>query len=292
MYWYGFKTPHQKCMDSSRNLKLVSETVGILKHIVSEIFPVLGASIIPTKHLTGGILEHARLWSNTEGLHIDLDDLHKLIVGLCNLNGITLQGNIETSLMEYLVDTKCNFKAVKIELLTEDFLLSILHTSDCKEDKREDLMKSLNFEIENISNKENKLVKNWEVNVIDSIVSSLFNPLEQGNMKSFEMEKKPFKVSEDILENLDRLDRPFVCKFKGCKRAFKRLEHLKRHNRIHTGEKPFRCDFPGCLKRFSRTDNLMQHLKIHNTNSMYKFQRDYDGYDYEFGENSLKKKTR
>lgn len=57
--------------------------------------------------------------------------------------------------------------------------------------------------------------------------------------------------------------RPFICTHTNCFKAFKRFEHLKRHYRIHTGEKPYNCGFPGCNKTFSRSDNLMQHEKIH-----------------------------
>lgn len=57
--------------------------------------------------------------------------------------------------------------------------------------------------------------------------------------------------------------RPFICTHANCFKAFKRFEHLKRHYRIHTGEKPYKCGYPGCNKTFSRSDNLMQHEKIH-----------------------------
>lgn len=60
-------------------------------------------------------------------------------------------------------------------------------------------------------------------------------------------------------------DRPFVCTYNECKRAFKRYEHLKRHNLMHTGERPHKCKFPGCSKAFSRSDNLSQHYKVHTT---------------------------
>ncbi|CAO3576723.1 unnamed protein product [Absidia cylindrospora] len=47
-----------------------------------------------------------------------------------------------------------------------------------------------------------------------------------------------------------------VCPVTQCQRRFKRLEHLKRHMRIHTLERPFACTFPKCHKHFSRSDNL------------------------------------
>ncbi|CAO3655167.1 unnamed protein product [Mucor hiemalis] len=57
--------------------------------------------------------------------------------------------------------------------------------------------------------------------------------------------------------------KPHACSHQNCDKRFRRLEHLKRHMRIHTHEQPFKCNYPGCLKAFSRSDNLTQHRKTH-----------------------------
>ncbi|KAI8066973.1 uncharacterized protein B0P05DRAFT_639736 [Gilbertella persicaria] len=77
----------------------------------------------------------------------------------------------------------------------------------------------------------------------------------------------PYSVQTDIQYSTTKRSQTSIkshaCPVLQCLRRFKRLEHLKRHMRIHTLERPFACTFPGCQKKFSRSDNLSQHTKTH-----------------------------
>ncbi|ORY06345.1 hypothetical protein K493DRAFT_203391, partial [Basidiobolus meristosporus CBS 931.73] len=55
----------------------------------------------------------------------------------------------------------------------------------------------------------------------------------------------------------------YVCPYVGCDWSFKRCEHLKRHQLVHTKERPYVCEYPGCGKSFSRSDNYSAHYRTH-----------------------------
>ncbi|KAJ2804585.1 hypothetical protein H4R20_002448 [Coemansia guatemalensis] len=57
--------------------------------------------------------------------------------------------------------------------------------------------------------------------------------------------------------------KPFMCSM--CDSRFGRLEHVKRHQLVHTGERQFEC--PTCNKSFARKDNMVQHLRAHQRKS-------------------------
>lgn len=65
---------------------------------------------------------------------------------------------------------------------------------------------------------------------------------------------------------MTRTTKVYVCGLYSCGRMFKRMEHLKRHMRIHTMERPFACT--ACDKKFARKDNLNQHLRTHQRDGM------------------------
>uniref|UniRef100_A0A671LWE1 C2H2-type domain-containing protein n=1 Tax=Sinocyclocheilus anshuiensis TaxID=1608454 RepID=A0A671LWE1_9TELE len=56
---------------------------------------------------------------------------------------------------------------------------------------------------------------------------------------------------------------PFSCRF--CGRAFASPDSLKKHLRLHKGNKPFRC--LDCGKNFARHGHLMAHKNVHRRNS-------------------------
>ena len=60
--------------------------------------------------------------------------------------------------------------------------------------------------------------------------------------------------------------RPFACD--QCGRKFIRITHLRRHKRIHTGEKPFVCHI--CGRRYARGDYLRAHIQAHRREKMHK----------------------
>ena len=52
-------------------------------------------------------------------------------------------------------------------------------------------------------------------------------------------------------------------KCKVCDKRFTRPSSLQTHMYSHTGEKPYACEFEGCGRHFSVVSNLRRHRKVH-----------------------------
>ncbi|WUR04051.1 C2H2-type zinc finger [Vairimorpha necatrix] len=175
---------------------------------------------------------------------------------------------------------------VEIELCGLDHLngniFALIEKKYCELMNSEDSSMFGRIEMSNITDKDKmeKTNVDYEYPFDKSFVQQDFKEIMSNIYKSNDF-IEPTNVEENLYnpfkKNLGRgrsrtkqvniKDRPFICEYPDCKRAFKRYEHLKRHNKMHTGERPYKCKFPGCMKAFSRSDNLSQHYKIHNVPS-------------------------
>jgi len=58
-------------------------------------------------------------------------------------------------------------------------------------------------------------------------------------------------------------ERPHVCEYPDCRKAFGDSSSLARHRRTHTGRRPFECPEEHCEKTFTRKATLLHHMKSH-----------------------------
>lgn len=91
--------------------------------------------------------------------------------------------------------------------------------------------------------------------------------LSSFNQPNYPAPKQPKRTTAAVNKKV-KGKREFPCTVPGCGKKFSRTDELKRHNRIHTGDKPYKCE--KCQRSFSRSDHLRTHTRTHTGEKPYK----------------------
>ena len=58
-------------------------------------------------------------------------------------------------------------------------------------------------------------------------------------------------------------EKPYVCTFAGCGKAYSNSSDRFKHVRTHQEEKPYKCKLPGCRKQYTDPSSLRKHVRTH-----------------------------
>ncbi|XP_065596351.1 zinc finger protein 76 isoform X2 [Cyrtonyx montezumae] len=75
---------------------------------------------------------------------------------------------------------------------------------------------------------------------------------------------------QEVHSSKKRIRKAFRCEYEGCGRLYTTSQHLKVHERSHTGARPYACSFPNCGKTFSTGYVQKTHMKIHTSEKPFK----------------------
>ena len=58
-------------------------------------------------------------------------------------------------------------------------------------------------------------------------------------------------------------EKPYICPFPGCTKAYSNSSDRFKHVRTHQEDKPYICKMPGCNKRYTDPSSLRKHVRTH-----------------------------
>ena len=106
--------------------------------------------------------------------------------------------------------------------------------------------------------------KHEEVKTVSKVKHRL--NLEKNTYKPIEEYQRDTKIRTST-----DCERRHCCEY--CGKSFTLSGNLKRHIRIHTGDKPYQCDY--CHKSFTRSTLLKEHIWRHHTDGEKPYKCDY-----------------
>ena len=111
-----------------------------------------------------------------------------------------------------------------------------------------------------------------ETSVLDStsLSASRSHPQESSENTHICPEcEKGFPSSRSLTNHTSKQHRNkrFACPVQPCGKKFSDRGHLKRHIRVHTGDRPFKC--PTCERLFADKTNMNRHKETHSSNKKF-----------------------
>ena len=123
----------------------------------------------------------------------------------------------------------------------------------------DELLEKKKLEIQSLTNQ--LLAKSTSENVNDFTIDFVTESVSETKISFLELEGQ-VKLKKEMLEKVRTKDGKFKCPYQDiCNYVSKYHANLKKHIRIHTGEKPFICHI--CGRGFAQQEGCKKHILTH-----------------------------